>query len=375
MPEKDHPLIFGLNANADLTFRLKESTEMIAVLIETQPKDAGGGSGLSREDQVKLLLETDLIKGLPVDFNLNEVEDRLKTMGGPRGLSEKGKGIPLNVFLFQEIQRLQLTLTIVRTNMTDMVQAIEGTVVMTEVLVECINNVFDFRVPQQWYLDPTGAEIAWIMPSLSGWLKGLNDRHHQLTNWIFKERPPSFWLTGFFNGQGFLTAMKQEVTRQNKANGWSLDQVDIKTEPIKDRVTDNPESGRLDGKSLTAKSEGVLIHGLFLEGCQWNYSEQRLEEQTQKDIYYLFPIMWATAVSTAVDPNARGPAKKQDQAAIEKTQYLCPVYKYPKRNDKYLVFRCYLKADAPSGNMNLSRGVTPPMNWKLKGVALLCQKE
>ena len=73
---------------------------MIATLVETQPKDSGGGSGLSREDQVKQMLETDLIKGLPIDFNMNEVEDRLKTMPGPRNISEKGKGVPLNVFLF-----------------------------------------------------------------------------------------------------------------------------------------------------------------------------------------------------------------------------------------------------------------------------------
>lgn len=50
MPEKDNPLIFGLHPNADLTFRLKESTEMINTLIDTQPKEAGAGSGMSKED-------------------------------------------------------------------------------------------------------------------------------------------------------------------------------------------------------------------------------------------------------------------------------------------------------------------------------------
>jgi dynein heavy chain len=39
-------------------------------------------------------------------------------------------------------------------------------------------------------------------------LKGLVDRYHQLNSWVQKERPPSFWMTGFFNPQGFLTAMK-----------------------------------------------------------------------------------------------------------------------------------------------------------------------
>jgi len=61
MPTKDSPEIFGLHANADLTFRLKESLEMINTLVDTQPKEASGGSGKSKEDEVKEKLEKDLI--------------------------------------------------------------------------------------------------------------------------------------------------------------------------------------------------------------------------------------------------------------------------------------------------------------------------
>ncbi len=68
MPEKDNPLIFGLNGNADLTYRLKESTEMIQTMIETQPKEGGGGSGKSRDEEVKEKIQDELIKILPADF-------------------------------------------------------------------------------------------------------------------------------------------------------------------------------------------------------------------------------------------------------------------------------------------------------------------
>jgi len=44
--------VFGLHPNADLTFRLKESLEMILVLTETRPKDSGGGNSISRDDMV-----------------------------------------------------------------------------------------------------------------------------------------------------------------------------------------------------------------------------------------------------------------------------------------------------------------------------------
>ena len=264
MPEKDHPLIFGLNSNADLTYRLKESSEMIVILVETMPKEASGSGGKSREEEVKEKLETELIKLLPPDFNEIEIEERLKALKGPKGITDVGKGIPLNVFLFQELQRFQMVLTIVRRTMSDMVLAIDGQIIMTPQIVDSINAVSDFRVPNGWQFDPTGVEISWMTPGMALWLKGLIDRHHQLYNWLFKERPVSFWLTGFFNPQGFLTAMKQEVTRQKKSEGWSLDEVDYKSEVQKEII--GGDDGRIEGKNLNPPSDGVFIHGLFLEG-------------------------------------------------------------------------------------------------------------
>jgi dynein heavy chain len=150
MPEKDHPLIFGLNGNADLTYRLKESGEMVAVLVETMPKESAGAGGKTREEEVKEKLENELIKLLPPDFNEIEIEERLKTLKGPKGITDVGKAIPLNVFLFQELQRFQMVLTIVRRTMSDMVQAIDGQIIMTPDIVDSINAVSDYRVPKKW---------------------------------------------------------------------------------------------------------------------------------------------------------------------------------------------------------------------------------
>merc|ERR1711935_1193934 len=160
MPGNDTPAIFGLHPNADLTFRLKESSEMIDTLLDIQPKDSGGGGGgKSREE---------------------EINERLKVLKGPRGLGEAGRMdlIPLNIFLGQELQRFQMILTIVKSTMQAMIDAIDGSISMTPEIVESINAVFDFRVPRKFQYDPTGAEISWLTVSLAGWIKGLIDRHH-----------------------------------------------------------------------------------------------------------------------------------------------------------------------------------------------------
>lgn len=59
-----------------------------------------------------------------------------------------------------------------------MIEAIEGTIIMTPDIVDAITSVFDYRVPRNWCFDPTGAEISWLTPSLAGWIAGLNNRYH-----------------------------------------------------------------------------------------------------------------------------------------------------------------------------------------------------
>jgi dynein heavy chain len=75
---------------------------MINTLLDTMPKDSGGGGGLSREDIVKEKIEKELLPMLPADFVIIDVVERLRNLKGPKGLGESGKYdlIPLNIFLF-----------------------------------------------------------------------------------------------------------------------------------------------------------------------------------------------------------------------------------------------------------------------------------
>jgi len=384
IPPKDAPPIFGLHSNADLTFRLKESNEMLNTLLDTQPKDASSGGGMSKEDQVKEKIEKELLPQLPNDFNFIDVDDKMKTLkGGPKQIVEGGnmRLMPLNIFLRQELERFQKILDIVRHTMISMVDAIDGTTIMTPEIVDSINAVFDFRVPYKWQYDPTGAEISWMTPSLGGWIKGLTDRYHQLSTWIFKERPQSFWLTGFFNPQGFLTAMKQEVARTKKEKGWALDEVIYDTEVTKDTIIG--DDGRIENVKLNVPQEGVLVHGLFLEGAGWSKTEKKLEESQPKELYFQFPILHVTAAYLPRNEKDRqqnqmqggGGRNRVDISQKIKTYYDCPVYKYPKRNDKYLIFRVFLKPEGNNAPPNPNKGMTPAMRWKLCGVALLCCKD
>merc|ERR1719198_904310 len=263
IPPVDSPLIFGLHPNADLTYRLKDNQEMIATIIETQPKDTGGASGKSVDETVKELC-LDLLEKMPPDFVEEVFRAQIQKLKGP---TDKGFAAPLNIFLFQELQRLQNIIKIVRTNLKSVSMAIDGTVVMTQELLNDLNYIFDARVPTCWYLDASGAEISWLLPTVGAWFTGLTDRAVMLNTWLENGRQimKAYWLTGFTNAQGFLTGMRQEVTRQHKKDQWALDDVISHTEVLAydmERIRDVPD-------------EGQNIWGLFAEGGRWSRAENR----------------------------------------------------------------------------------------------------
>merc|ERR1712154_371022 len=141
--------------------------------------------------------------------------------------------------------------------------------------------------------------------------------------------------------------MRQEVTRQHKKDSWALDDVVTHTEVLAydlERVKDVPD-------------EGQNIFGLFIEGARWNRGEGKLDESEPKKLFQPMPVIYVSAV-TAKERKAGG---KNDYGQYG--PYDCAVYKYPKRNDRYLLFRLNLKTDIH------------PSHWKLRGVCLLCSTE
>lgn len=62
---------------------------------------------------------------------------------------------------------------------------------------------------------PIPVRVPWSRPSpnLGLWFQELLRRHEQLNDWLLHDRPAKFWLTGFFNPQGFLPSTRPEPIR------------------------------------------------------------------------------------------------------------------------------------------------------------------
>merc|ERR1719235_1462209 len=160
---------------------------MISTIIETHPKDTGGGSGKSADEIVKDIC-LDLLSKMPPDFVEEIFRAQIMKLKGAPNTPDKGLNAPLNIFLFQELERLQNIIKIVRVNLKNIAMAIDGTVVMTTELLEDLGNIFDARVPKSWTHDPSGAEISWLLPSLGSWFTGLLDRQVLLNTWLENDR-------------------------------------------------------------------------------------------------------------------------------------------------------------------------------------------
>jgi len=327
IPLVDNPELFVLHANADLAYRLKQAAYQFTTILETQPKGGGGGGGLTREEIVGNICQ-DLEGKLPEKFKMNEAYSIINKMGGTN---------PINICFRQELERLQKVLLSISKICKNLQLAIQGTIVMSDTLIQTMNSLFDAVVPKEWSV------ISWAAPSVGMWFAGVVRRYEQWDKWLRHGRPVHFWIAGFFNPQGFLTAARQEAARKHN---WALDDVVLYTEVSK------MESGEVK----EPPNDGVYLSGLSLEGAAYDKRGGKLVDAPPKILFNPIPVMATTAVL-------------KSRSSYPYTTYECPVYKNKNRANvmvfgnlvggQNLIFPARIKTDEA------------PQKWILRGVALL----
>lgn len=124
-----------------ISYQSKSAKTVLDTILEIQPKDSsGGGSGETRESIVYRICD-DMLEKLPNDYVPFEVKARLEKMGRLQ---------PMNIFLKQEIDRMQLVISLVRSTLSDLKLAIDGTIIMSESLRDALDCMYDARIPKLW---------------------------------------------------------------------------------------------------------------------------------------------------------------------------------------------------------------------------------
>jgi dynein heavy chain len=261
-----------------------------------------------------------MLSKLPADFNKDKTRECIKRLGG---------ATPLNIFLGQEIDRLQNVISTVRKTLKDLKLAIAGTIIMSAVLQSAYDAVYMSRVPPSW------TKVSWVASQIGNWFVELLGRHAQLLTWLENGRPKCLWLTGFFNCTGLLTSVRQTDARNHQ---WALDDVMLRTEVLtkeKDEIKEMPQ-------------DGIYIYGLSLEGAAWDKKQEKLVESQPKILFSSLPVLHVSAVQTST-------FKRQGQ------YYNAPCYRTPTRTDRNYIFTVTLRTVEQK-----------PEHWVLRGVALLC---
>ena len=258
-------------------------------------------------------------------------------------------------FLYQEIQRLQEVIDKVRGMLKQMRLAIKGEVVMTAELAGGIDAMGDMKAPRPWVYTVGGTEFSWIIPMISSWFNQLMLIDEQTRKWLEHDRPPSFWIQGFSNPAGFMTAAQQEVARKHSKapQFWALDEMVYVTQV----------SHMKDFAAVTsAPSEGVYVHGLTMEGATFDIKNNTVVESAPKILFTPLPVLYVT-----VNKNTEQRKVVREMFGPQ-GPYEAPVYKYAVRGDGYpgnpdiknFFFFVQMKCTLEK----------PPLHWGLRGLAL-----
>ena len=222
-----------------------------------------------------------------------------------------------------------------RSSLTSLKKAIKGLVVMDAELETLAGALTLGNRPTLWMKHsypsrkPLGSYVTDMLRRLAFFQKWIDD----------VKAPPTFWVSGFFFTQAFLTGSMQNYARRNSV---AIDSIDFQYSVLPEDPTEAAENG-------------VYVYGLFLEGARYSKETRMLAECEPKVLFVELPMMWLC------------PTPLDD--LVENPHYMCPLYKTSERKGTLSTtghstnFVMYLKL--PSDQ--------PEMHWVKRGVAGLTE--
>ncbi|KAE9216083.1 Dynein heavy chain 6, axonemal [Phytophthora fragariae] len=131
LPTADAPDIFGLHANADITFQQKETSQLLGTILRMLGGggDSGGGGAAQSNDSIVMEMVVAIQERMPDTF--------MESKAHPATFQEAAGGSrnSLGVFLSQEMIRFNVLIQVMKTTLEMLKRAIKGLVVISEAIV------------------------------------------------------------------------------------------------------------------------------------------------------------------------------------------------------------------------------------------------
>ncbi|KAL4712586.1 hypothetical protein ACJJTC_007181 [Scirpophaga incertulas] len=323
VPVNPPPEVFGLHMNAGITRDYTISMDLATALVLVEGTGSGGEKG--NTEVVLMHMASDIITKLPPSFDVEIAQKKY-----PVDYNES-----MNTVLIQEMERFNKLLVEVKTSLFDLQKAVKGLIVMSPALDNQANAMLLGKIPDNW------RKVSYpSLKPLPSYILDFIERLAMLDDWYQNGKPSTFWLSGFFFTQAFLTGSVQNYARSRKI-------------PI-DLLVFDFEVRQSDYESESPEF-GVYVIGLFMDGGRWNRDNYAIDEQFPKILNDHVPVIWLYPI-----------LKSKFE---EGSRYKCPLYKTLERkgvlattgHSSNFVLALYLPSDKPSAH------------WIQRSVALLLQ--
>ncbi|MCQ2815655.1 MAG: hypothetical protein MJ252_00165 [archaeon] len=328
-PQTYSPEVIGLHSNAEIDYFTQASKRIWENMIKLQ-SSSGGGSSSKKKDENAAPTKTkeETVLEMAEMFLNSKIPPKFDMLAINRKFTAK---TPIEAVLTQEIERYNILNDRIIITLDDLIHSLKGEIAMNAEIESVMNSLYNGILPKQWrQLAPETEK------NLLNWLDHFNKRYIQYKDWLEKGEPKSMWLSGLHIPASYLKAIIQTTCRKKV---WPLDKVSTYTTVSKmispDEVQDKPEYG-------------CYIHGMYLEGAEWNIEQGRLERQLPKKLICNMPLIQVIPAETS--------------KIKLRNNFKTPVYMTQNRNN--------IKGEGFVFEADLKTFVHPNL-WVLQGVAMV----